>query len=65
MRAVDHALTEQKAELAAFRAKMAELKGAMKDMRESIEDYADNVERIDIDGLRTTVRKLRDDADDT
>lgn len=65
MRAVDQALSNQQAELAAFKAKMAELRGAVKNIHDNIDDYAESVEKIDIDGLKETARKLRDDAEDT
>ncbi|MBT6093783.1 MAG: hypothetical protein HOH04_02805 [Rhodospirillaceae bacterium] len=65
MQAVGQALANQQAELAAFKAKMAELRGAVKDIHDNVDDYADSVEKIDIDGLKETARKLRDDADDT
>jgi uncharacterized protein YlxW (UPF0749 family) len=65
MHAVDQALSDQRAELAEFRRKMDELRGVMKDMQAHIDDYAESVDAIDLDGLRETARKLRDDADDT
>lgn len=64
MKAVDQALSDQQAELTAFRETMAELRGKMKDIRKNIDDYSDNVEKIDIDGLRETVRKLHERNDE-
>jgi len=65
MRAVHGALEAQRAELAAFKETIGELDDAMKDMRDNFDDCRDSIDKIDLDGLRRTTRRLQAHADDT
>jgi hypothetical protein len=65
MRAVQGALEEQRAELAAFKETIGELDDVVKTMGESIDGYRDSIDNIDVDGLRRSARKLQEDANDT